>query len=297
MLKLIKNDLSLIWFEPTDWTQPTRWEVFKKFKWFDYIHDNELLLVSFKKKFLIKQSKNLTRWDIIFLLKEEIKEYKLDEQWLIDWMTFHQKYNDDTQMFDAYAKWINKERIKDYEEILKELWLEYKVTKRWILLKWDRVRNLNDIYETLVSTEDLNYVFSFIYWLSVFYWRVQFRELEDEDEYMYLWFQVNFNFKDLWIDIDALVDKLKDLFKKNKMIINVSLNNTNLTISSVDYEFDKFVWKVTFWENAKVHYGRYNHAIKAKGEILKFVENWIEWLDNRDEALNLIENNYIKLIW
>jgi len=296
MLKLVKNELNLIGFEPTDWTQPTRWEVFKKFKWFDYIHDNKLILVQFKKQFKIKQSKNLTRWDILFMLVDKIRDFELDTQWIIDWLTFNQKYNDDTQMFDIYAKWINEETIKNYKEILDFYWITYEKTQKWIKLMWEKTRWLNQIYDELMSSEDLNYILSFIYWLSLFYWRVQIKEIE-KNKFIFLWFQVNFNFKDLWVDIDSLVDKLKDLFKKENLIINISLNNTNLTFSSNDYEFDKFIWKLYLWGFSEIEYWREKHAIENKEKLLNYIENWIEWLDNKNDAIQLIKNNYIKLIW
>jgi len=84
MLKLVKTDLNLIWFDM--WTPLHSYgDIFKIGKWYVYNHSNELLLTSIKWKFDIIKSKNLWRLNNIFLLGKFDDSWELDEKWFVHW--------------------------------------------------------------------------------------------------------------------------------------------------------------------------------------------------------------------
>jgi len=295
-IKLIENDLWLIWFEVINWPWPSKWEVFKQFKGFRYIHDNELLLVKYKTKYFVKQSKKIVKWDKVFLLNhnKEFKEFEFDEQWFINWIWFFQIFDEESWEFMPIVRWYSYEYIKEYEEFLNELGIKIEKHKKWAKLVSNKIMQLNEIEEEILSNENfsINQLLSFFAWLNLFYWRIQ--AIEKNDKVIIKGVQINLGLKDLYLQIEELIERFQSILEENKILISVTLNEVNLTIASHDYDFDNFIWEIFFWENYIV--SKYENAMQIKEEIL----NKIIWKEiqiaNVQEAKELLKNSQIKVL-
>lgn len=288
-MELVKNNLDLIWFK-TD-KQLTSYDVYKIWKGYTYNNENELLLVSIKWKFNVLESKNLWKENNIFLLGDFSQNFEIDKKWLIHGITFYQQMFDTQEgsFYHSFVKWksLTDDEIQDYNNgILADLGLKLVRNKKRIEITW-KFDNLEKIQENLLENKDVNYQLSFLVGLGLFYGRLQTTK-----DNTIVWFQITFNFENMWLDIDSIIETLKNFYQENKLLINITDDSSNLTISSHDWQVEKFV--ASFYLDEFVIW-KYQKAKQIKNKILDFIEKNQE-IKNKQQAKQLIENNDIKII-
>jgi len=264
--------------------------IFKVWKWFVYENENELLLSSYKNKLEIIKSKHLGKWYNLFLLWKFDRSFEFVEDAFKNGVVFYQEMFDTDQwsFYKSFIKWqtLSKEQISYYNELLEDFGLKLQSYKKRVEIVWD-FENIEQIQEKLIETNDINYVFSFLLWLSIFYGQVQ-----SNNENIIKWVQINFNFDNMWLRIDEIIENFRKIFRENEILINVSGEWISFNISSHDWEFEKFIWE-NLLEDFRV--GKEESSEKMKEKILNFIEQTKE-IENKQDAKKIIEENDLKVV-
>jgi len=152
------------------------WTIFKIWKWFVYENENELLLSSYKNKLEIIKSKHLWKWYNLFLLWKFNREFEFVDEAFKNGIVFYQEMFDTQEgsFYKSFIKWqkLSEEEINSYNEILEDFDLQLKNYKKRIEIVGE-FQNIEQIQESLIQTDDINYIFSFLLGLNLFYGQVQ----------------------------------------------------------------------------------------------------------------------------